>query len=142
MIVKLLYSEVVRPPLSSLNQGDWCITFFSKGQNYQIASFFFPVLLVLWVVVVTLNFFVSCLSCQTLCRLNFFVLLWFVVSLVDLPISILLIKLMSSGKQEFDVDWQRAAASLLVAIGSHDPDLVCFSQPFFPSVLGDNHEIY
>jgi hypothetical protein len=37
---------------------------------------------------------------------------------------------MSSGKQEFDVDWQRAAASLLVAIGSHDPDLVCFSQPF------------
>ncbi|KAK3148379.1 hypothetical protein QOZ80_3BG0294260 [Eleusine coracana subsp. coracana] len=26
--------------------------------------------------------------------------------------------------KEFDVDWQRAAASLLVAIGSHDPDLM------------------
>jgi hypothetical protein len=36
---------------------------FSKGQNEQIASLFFPVPLVLWVVaVVTLNFFVSCLS--------------------------------------------------------------------------------
>jgi hypothetical protein len=26
--------------------------------------------------------------------------------------------------KELNVDWQRAAASLLVAIGSHDPDLV------------------
>lgn len=28
------------------------------------------------------------------------------------------------GEQDFNVDWQRAAATLLVAIGSHDPDLV------------------
>jgi hypothetical protein len=27
-------------------------------------------------------------------------------------------------EQDFNVDWQRAAATLLVAIGSHDPDLV------------------
>jgi len=47
-------------------------------------------------------------------------------------------KLFFFGDQEFNVDWQRAGASLLVAIGSHDPDLVCHFSTILPFVHGDN----
>ena len=47
---------------------------------------------------------------------SFSVLSAFVYLLVDLVLFF--------GEQDFNVDWQRAAATLLVAIGSHDPDLV------------------
>jgi hypothetical protein len=43
------------------------------------------------------------------------------------------------GEQEFNVDWQRAAAGLLVAIGSHDPDLVCHFSTISPIVSGHNY---
>lgn len=38
-----------------------------------------------------------------------------------LPIDVLCVV------QDFNADWQRAASSLLVSIGSHVPDLVGFS---------------
>jgi len=47
-------------------------------------------------------------------------------------------KLFFFGEQEFNVDWQRAGANLLVAIGSHDPDLVCHFSTILPFVHGDN----
>lgn len=60
--------------------------------------------------------------------MHYFVfLLFFILSVIFLfhvPIFVSTRKLLFFGEQEFNVDWQRAAACLLVAIGSHDPDLV------------------
>lgn len=57
--------------------------------------------------------------------MHYFVFFYtYVIFLFHLPIFVST-KLLFFGEQEFNVDWQRAAACLLVAIGSHDPDLVC-----------------
>lgn len=45
-----------------------------------------------------------------------------------------------SSMKDFNTDWQRAAASVLVAIGLHMPDLV---SPFISARLVDNYnEVY